>query len=40
MTTTHEETVDNLKEVATASKCKSLSSANNHIHLQENTEPP
>lgn len=38
MTTTCEETVDNLKEVAIANK--SVSSANNQIHLQENTEPP
>lgn len=38
MTTTCEETVDNLKEVATANK--SVSSANDEICLQENTEPP
>lgn len=38
MITTCEETVDNLKEVATAKK--SVSSANNQVRLQENTEPP
>lgn len=39
ITTTCEETVDNLKELIAVNNCKSVSSANNQIHLEENAEP-
>lgn len=39
ITTTFEETVVNLKELVAVNNYKSVSSANNQIHLEKNTEP-